>query len=603
MGEFTAQYARQTFELLDQDANGYVSAAELTHTLSTLGDESALRNAAAMMGEAAHLSGARPNGHLSYEQYERMVLADGKSSAWETALQKLLMRALNDDAGLSPRSLQSWADLRAESPGGNVRQCQAKRSRFVKSRLATGADGGDGEGWQWVHDEVTVRIDTSKPFATGHMRECFRMMKMATTNLSVNDSDQELLPSEWKKQRMYVAKRYMELAPERTRQVVFSDVKMQMFAKDCADKYNARSPPKMVDFIEAFVIELQPERSTWFVEAWMAGPYHKHNDNAGLVSNLLISTTDVSKIPSSNEMTSIRNTPQAFSHFTHVCSGGDSMVVDIQGVGDLYTDPQVHSREGYSRSRSRFGLGDLGLAGIGLFYRTHECNACCEYLGLKPLQRTPSELNASKLSPLGSDVTEASEGDDVHQDSPNDRAQLKLNELAEEQSLTRQMTVPTSNNAHHANKVRRLVLEADRPDQPQMRRKRPVADVAKTGTAATTTAASDIEHAHRSDARRDTGDSTNHEWTEGRQLLEALKLKSGQTSDKGLRRYFSQQYDEGSEVETLEGLQHMAVYKSYARKVRAQGFSSICTPRNNICTPRNTRYYLVLQSQHLKRRV
>ena len=36
-----------------------------------------------------------------------------------------------------------------------------------------------------------------------------------------------------------------------------------------------------------------------------------------------------------------RNTPQAFSHFTFEKSNKTEIVVDIQGVGDCYTDPQV----------------------------------------------------------------------------------------------------------------------------------------------------------------------------------------------------------------------------------------------------------------------
>lgn len=43
------------------------------------------------------------------------------------------------------------------------------------------------------------------------------------------------------------------------------------------------------------------------------------------------------------------------------------MVVDIQGVGDLYTDPQVHSVK-YS-----FGPGDMGPRGFRQFFRTHRC--------------------------------------------------------------------------------------------------------------------------------------------------------------------------------------------------------------------------------------
>lgn len=38
---------------------------------------------------------------------------------------------------------------------------------------------------------------------------------------------------------------------------------------------------------------------------------------------------------------------QAFSHFTFEASCHEQIVVDIQGVGDLYTDPQIHTNLGF----------------------------------------------------------------------------------------------------------------------------------------------------------------------------------------------------------------------------------------------------------------
>ena len=38
-----------------------------------------------------------------------------------------------------------------------------------------------------------------------------------------------------------------------------------------------------------------------------------------------------------------RNTPQAFSHWTLQYSNGRALVCDIQGVGDVWTDPQFHT--------------------------------------------------------------------------------------------------------------------------------------------------------------------------------------------------------------------------------------------------------------------
>lgn len=49
---------------------------------------------------------------------------------------------------------------------------------------------------------------------------------------------------------------------------------------------------------------------------------------------------------------------QAFSHFTFERSGHQLIVVDIQGVGDLYTDPQIHTEAG-----TDFGDGNLGRCG------------------------------------------------------------------------------------------------------------------------------------------------------------------------------------------------------------------------------------------------
>ena len=93
----------------------------------------------------------------------------------------------------------------------------------------------------------------------------------------------------------------------------------------------------------------RPGSPIFFVERFLdKGTFEKHNSNSGYVND-----------------EHHRNTPQAFSHFTFEMSEGRLIVVDIQGIDDLYTDPAIHS---YNLS---FGDADLGVRGMALFFASY----------------------------------------------------------------------------------------------------------------------------------------------------------------------------------------------------------------------------------------
>lgn len=64
------------------------------------------------------------------------------------------------------------------------------------------------------------------------------------------------------------------------------------------------------------------------------------------------------------------------SHFTYEKSNHREMVVDIQGSGYVYTDPQLHSEE------KSYGRADRGPTGFKKFLETHQCNSVCKKLML-----------------------------------------------------------------------------------------------------------------------------------------------------------------------------------------------------------------------------
>ncbi|KJE89314.1 eukaryotic elongation factor-2 kinase [Capsaspora owczarzaki ATCC 30864] len=194
----------------------------------------------------------------------------------------------------------------------------------------------------WTNTPISVKIE-SEPFARGGLRAAYHMMDLSEANKGVT----------------FVAKMAVG---EEEREQYFQDAEMQMFCRLWADRYNAYNPPKKIEFIEAWLISLtdRPNHPLCAVEHFIDGPYRKHNNNYGYVND-------------DDE----RNTPQAFSHFTYEASKHQLLVCDVQGVGDRYTDPQMHTID-----RVGFGKGNLGIKGIEKFLQTHRCSAICRYLKL-----------------------------------------------------------------------------------------------------------------------------------------------------------------------------------------------------------------------------
>lgn len=254
---------------------------------------------------------------------------------------------------------------------------------------------------KWVVDEIQVKIE-SVPFDRGAMRECFRLKKLPQSGVHAND---------WQYASNYVAKRYINNVDK---QVYFDDVRLQMEAKLWGEAFNRQNPPKKVDIFQLSVLELRGAGDSsainkmgcfYHIERYMEGEYRKYNSNSGFVDEQL------------------RNTPQAFSHFTFERSGHRLLVVDIQGVGDLYTDPQIHTADGVGYSD-----GNLGPRGMAFFFHSHRCNPLCEWLGLAAFDLAPSELgtNIQVLSQRSAHAP-TDEGEEEHpvtnaNASPNDES-------------------------------------------------------------------------------------------------------------------------------------------------------------------------------------
>lgn len=197
---------------------------------------------------------------------------------------------------------------------------------------------------RWSYHGVDVKID-HLPFAKGSLRTAHHMQGLQSFIKNKNTQ--------------YVVK--FPIKPTQERDSYFREVIMQTECQEYAQAYNKCKPPKKVNFINAWLLELEnrPGRPLCHAERFIVGKYRKHNNNFGYVSD------------------EERNTPQAFSHFTYEESKHRILICDIQGVDDCYTDPQIHSLDGKG-----YGDGNMGEKGIQTFLATHRCNPICQYLNL-----------------------------------------------------------------------------------------------------------------------------------------------------------------------------------------------------------------------------
>lgn len=275
----------------------------------------------------------------------------------------------------------------------------------------------DNKTRTWKEETTMIKVDLT-PFAQGALRMAYHML-----DLKVPDDT-------------FVLK--VSSDPNEDPEVYYRDVEMQLFAYQIAEQFNAYKPPKLVSFVKAWLVKL-PRRGNQLcaVERFISGPYRKHNNNYGFVNE------------------DERNTPQAFSHFSYEVSGKSLLICDIQGVADMYTDPQIHTVAGDDKNERPFGKGNLGQRGIDQFLKTHRCNPICRYLKLPPIN--------PKIDDIGTVPVDSTVMPDqniniirIHvSELPNGR--LAINALGPQTVVNTEAPKPTANpltnethNSHHS---------------------------------------------------------------------------------------------------------------------------------------------------------
>ncbi|KAI1135613.1 hypothetical protein F5Y05DRAFT_393956 [Hypoxylon sp. FL0543] len=200
----------------------------------------------------------------------------------------------------------------------------------------------------FIQLDINVR---SKPFSQGAMRTASYARTSASTDRFVVKSFKKM------------GKGFAELA---------EDMQCQAMCKAFALEFNALLDPKYsLDFVITAALTSKSSAdikdACISLEPYIDGTYIKYNNNSGYVNE------DIPDDP-------FNHAAQAFSHFTFERSWGRFLVDDLQGVGNLLTDPGIQTKD-----ENRFKLCDTNLheSGFKFFLATHKCNFLCRKLQLK----------------------------------------------------------------------------------------------------------------------------------------------------------------------------------------------------------------------------
>ncbi|CCW69885.1 unnamed protein product [Phytomonas sp. Hart1] len=209
-----------------------------------------------------------------------------------------------------------------------------------------------------------------------------------------------------------VAKMFRRLITDVVEKDYFNEGEAQCMCEIFADSFNRinlRGVTKPnISFLQCYVVRIpqcnippdykgmqtgffsyttQDTKEMMFVmEPKLKGYFTKYNSNFGGVyqEDKRKDATDTQ----TKRRRMIFETAESFSHYTLVESGGSMLVCDIQGVNDLFTDPQIHTEDGKG-----LGMGNMGQDGIDKWIENHNCNESCQALGLQPLGHAPKPIS------------------------------------------------------------------------------------------------------------------------------------------------------------------------------------------------------------------
>ena len=303
------------------------------------------------------------------------------------SLRPLVVKSVTKSATLTATRITSSSSRHGSKPprpGSKLAAIKEDDTPASEPKLETTAPQWDTPGWL----DKTIQAEAYFPDINTHgatspldpMLDNDTNIKITTTNLTIHCRSRPFAQGS----QRYAS--YARTAASTNHLVVKStksrgskdrlahlteNMRCQALCKAFSLEFNAltETPHHSIDFVTtACLVPRHSDADTCMaLEPYIPGTYVKYNNNAGWVNDALADDP-------------FHQAAQAFSHFTFERSRGRFLVADLQGVGQVLTDPAIHTSD-----PARFPLmgTNLGEEGFKFFFARHTCNGVCRKLGLE----------------------------------------------------------------------------------------------------------------------------------------------------------------------------------------------------------------------------
>ena len=219
----------------------------------------------------------------------------------------------------------------------------------------------DSMMWNEVSDSIKFSVNKEK-FGSGTFRNVYKV-----SSSHVNFRGEWLMKRYNLSTIKTITEDYHQSLEQHTKKVVQMTNLAAYFAEKLSQAHE--DAPKF-RYVDIYLGELKQKSEFVTIERLIKGEFIKYMNNDGQC----------------DKESELAKKAECLAHFSFEKSNESLLLTDIQGCGEILTDPEIASANLAENKELLFCIGNYCRKAIKCFGLSHECNSYCQLVGLNPLE-------------------------------------------------------------------------------------------------------------------------------------------------------------------------------------------------------------------------